>query len=190
MALTNEHEDQGKGAIALWVPCIPAPKGSGRAIPIKTGPVCRVCHVAPTRVGFIVGSADSTKDKMKDAETAIRAHLLAYLHHHPRFDAFVGPVDLELDFYFDRPKSRSREPFHTTYPDIDKLARHVLDCITPKRVKKAPDYDSPHLIRNDSHVCRLTLGKWWANESDGPGIHIHVRSIHETTIHSPMGDPA
>jgi Holliday junction resolvase RusA-like endonuclease len=41
-----------------------------------------------------------------------------------------GPVELVVDFYFDRPKSQKKAIYKTTKPDVDKLARLVADSLT------------------------------------------------------------
>jgi Holliday junction resolvase RusA-like endonuclease len=156
----------------LWVPCVPAPKGSSRAIPIKTGKACPVCRVSPVRIGFIAGSADSTKGKQDDMGKCVRAALLAYTRSHPRFGAYEGPVKLTLNFYMPRPGNRKKDIYHTTYPDFDKLTRMAVDLICPPRKGKTPDLDAPHLIRNDSQICRWGEGgKYYVtDEQPEPGV--------------------
>jgi|SRR6266850_3262278 len=40
------------------------------------------------------------------------------------------PMRVELEFYFDRPQSVKKWADKTTKPDIDKLARSILDALT------------------------------------------------------------
>lgn len=79
----------------------------------------------------------------------------------------TGPVELVAMFTFARPKSHygkrgikpSAPAEHAQRPDIDKLARALLDALTSIA------------YTDDSHVTLLTLGKTWA---DRPGCSVHV----------------
>jgi crossover junction endodeoxyribonuclease RusA len=60
----------------------------------------------------------------------------------------AGPVRIEVDFYFAKPKSAKKSLEHKiTKPDIDKLARSVLDAL------------SGIAFRDDSQVVELTFSK-------------------------------
>lgn len=41
-----------------------------------------------------------------------------------------GPVRMEVDFYFARPKSAKKRVGMTTKPDVDKLLRAIFDSLT------------------------------------------------------------
>jgi crossover junction endodeoxyribonuclease RusA len=59
-----------------------------------------------------------------------------------------GPVLVELAFYFDRPKSLKKTILHkVTKPDVDKLARAVLDALTGP------------VFKDDSQVVSLRITK-------------------------------
>lgn len=83
-----------------------------------------------------------------------------------------GPVQVRLDFYFLRPKAHFRANgqvkdsaprFPATRPDIDKLARAVLDPLTGVA------------FRDDAQVSSLTVRKYWCeNPSQVPGVRISV----------------
>lgn len=157
------YELLSNGGVEMWVPCLPAPKGSSRAvqIPIKGRTKCRVCGVLPTRVAWIAGSADSGKEKQKGMETAIRAALLSFVRDNRKFTAYNGPVKLDAHFIFEAPASRRKACQHVTYPDRDKLLRMLSDCITPPVKNKTPDLDAPHLLVNDSMACQGNTAKWY-----------------------------
>ncbi len=68
-----------------------------------------------------------------------------------------GPVSVDIQFYFDRPKKhynskglRADAPDkHTTKPDIDKLLRAVLDAMTGI------------VFKDDSQVQQVVMLKWY-----------------------------
>lgn len=70
----------------------------------------------------------------------------------------AGPVQVRIDFYFDKPKSapKNREtwPITRSSGDVDKLARAVLDAIVQAGV-----------IVDDSQVVHLEGHKWWTTEN-------------------------
>lgn len=74
----------------------------------------------------------------------------------------TNPVRVELTFYFNRPKSVKRE-FMSVKPDIDKLARSVLDSITGT------------VIKDDSQVVILNLRKEYTEQS--PGVLVRIYEI-------------
>lgn len=88
-------------------------------------------------------------------------------------DPILVPVEVDLQFYFQRPKHHygtgrnaahlkdSAPLYHSSYPDVDKLARSVLDALTESAV-----------IRDDGQVCVLTVTKKYAPT---PGVWIKLR---------------
>jgi Holliday junction resolvase RusA-like endonuclease len=73
-----------------------------------------------------------------------------------------GAINVSLMFAMEQAKS-NKKPKMTQKPDIDKLARSVLDAMT----------DS-FLIEDDSRIVHLTVTKQWATEDTLPGVLIHV----------------
>lgn len=142
--------------IRFFVPGIPAPQGSKR-------------HVGR---GILVESSKQLKPWRLDVT------MLAQAAHHgdPLDEATVA-----ITFVFPRPRKhyrtgrhahelRTDAPHrHTTKPDIDKLARAVLDALTAAGV-----------IRDDSRVADLHVTKRYG---DQPGAHIEVADgvFHTTT---------
>lgn len=78
------------------------------------------------------------------------------------------PVQITLDFYFSRPKAHFRANgqikdsaphYPATRPDIDKLARAVLDALTGVA------------FRDDAQVARLDVRKRYA-DNDPTGVRV------------------
>lgn len=75
-----------------------------------------------------------------------------------------GPVIVELSFFLKAPQRLFRltdvavEP-HTKKPDVDKLARAILDAMTGV------------LYADDSQVISLTVGKWYSRD---PRVEVAV----------------
>lgn len=81
-----------------------------------------------------------------------------------------GPVTLEVDFYFQYPKSWSRKKkettvFHTSVPDLDNLVKAVKDSLNGIAYK------------DDSQVCRSESNKYYS-ERMGIALRITPRSVH------------
>lgn len=85
---------------------------------------------------------------------------------------WTGPIHLDIDCYFERPKSLSRKkdpdgPIrHTAKPDRDNLDKAVLDAL-----KEAG------LFKDDSQVCDGAVRKWYAAKGCGPGVILAARQI-------------
>jgi crossover junction endodeoxyribonuclease RusA len=76
-----------------------------------------------------------------------------------------GGVHVTLDFALQRPKSLpKRTSQHLKKPDIDKLARAVLDALTGI------------LYHDDSEVVRLDVTKRYAAPIEAPSVRITVMS--------------
>jgi crossover junction endodeoxyribonuclease RusA len=74
-----------------------------------------------------------------------------------------GGVRVMLDFALQRPKSLpKRTSQHLKKPDIDKLARAVLDALTGI------------LYRDDSEVVRLDVTKRYAAPTEAPSVRITI----------------
>jgi len=110
-----EHKSHG----AHWhkeffVPGIPRPKGSMRAIISKS-------------TGRAIAKEDNKSSK--DWQKAIAA--AAKLNAPQR--SLNGAVELHLMFHFEKPTSAKR-PSPSVRPDLDKLCRAVLDALTKARM--------------------------------------------------------
>ena len=74
----------------------------------------------------------------------------------------TSPVRVELLFYFNKPKTVKRMHM-SVKPDIDKLSRSVLDCL------------SGRIIKDDSQVIILNARKEYTDQS--PGVLVRVYEI-------------
>jgi len=63
---------------------------------------------------------------------------------------YNGPVALGIVFTFKRPQSRLNEVVHTIKPDVDNLAKAVMDALNSVA------------WHDDSQVIRLSVSKRWA----------------------------
>jgi crossover junction endodeoxyribonuclease RusA len=79
-----------------------------------------------------------------------------------------GSVAVELTFRLPRPKAlpKRRETPHVKRPDVDKLARGVLDALTGV------------VWADDSQVAALRATKRYAGLNEPPGAVVHVRECH------------
>jgi Holliday junction resolvase RusA-like endonuclease len=86
---------------------------------------------------------------------------------------FIGPIALDIRFFFPRPKSHFRKAglkptapsHHSQKPDCDNAAKAVMDALTILG-----------LWSDDKQVCRLSVSKNYAQQ---PGAEISVREICE-----------
>lgn len=78
-------------------------------------------------------------------------------------EPFAGPVTVTLRFRFLPTTGDPYRTFHATSPDIDKLARSVLDALTVARV-----------MVDDSRVCWLEASKTYCTGVQMPGVDIRV----------------
>lgn len=73
-----------------------------------------------------------------------------------------APVSVFMDFYLPRPK-RPRYDVPAVKPDVDKLARSVLDGL-----------EAAGVITNDSRVTKLRATKHYASDVTPPGADITI----------------
>ncbi|OFT67717.1 RusA family crossover junction endodeoxyribonuclease [Corynebacterium sp. HMSC05D03] len=73
-----------------------------------------------------------------------------------------APVSVFMDFYLPSPK-RPRYDVPAVKPDVDKLARAVLDAL-----------EAAGVITNDSRVTKLRATKHYANTATPPGADITI----------------
>lgn len=80
-------------------------------------------------------------------------------------ELILAPVQVKVNFYLPRPASvkQAKRPLPIVPPDIDKLARAVLDGIG----------QSETIWRDDSQVIRLQATKYYADERQ-PGAEIEI----------------
>lgn len=131
--------------VAFIVRGTPAPQGSKRAFVAN-------------------GRAIITEDNKKSApwRDSVSAAAVDAMDGALPIDA---PVEVSVTFYFVRPASvkPAKRPFPSVKPDVDKLARAVLDGLTAGGV-----------FTDDSRVVDLTARKRYA---DVPSAQITVREV-------------
>jgi crossover junction endodeoxyribonuclease RusA len=120
-------------SVSFFVPGIPRPKGSYRPISIKSKKGQRTVLLSP---------ASTVEWQAKVALAAREA----------RVPLAEGPVAVFLVFVLPRPKKPTHP--YPTRPDIDKLARAVLDGLTGVA------------FGDDGQVCRLFAWKYWPTDGD------------------------
>jgi len=140
--------------IRFFVPGMPVPQGSKSAMQ----------HKNTGKVVMFDQSSKRLKPWRKSIKTLAQAAMGG--------DAWDGPVAVCLDFTFPRPKNhygsgkninvlkQSAPAWKTTKPDIDKLARAVLDGLTGA------------LFIDDKQVAKLTATKLFAERPERYGVHI------------------
>ena len=148
----------------------PVPQGSMRAFLVKGRPILT-----------------STSKNLKEWRNLIAYQANSYLTESvgwgPSSDRLVGfypylyPVTVSAKFYFARPKShlkksggltKSAPKFKQSKPDVDKLARAVLDALTGV------------FFEDDSQVVLLKVAKEYAEPGVGPGVEISIERYDET----------
>jgi Holliday junction resolvase RusA-like endonuclease len=139
---------------------VPVPKGSKRVVPIRRG-------------GALIRHAAIEAPKVKQWETIVRETAHDAAVRAGLTEPSNAPVEVEITFWIQRPQGHYRTGTHSdqlrpsapihpaTKPDVDKLARAILDAITGI------------LITDDSRVIRIAARKvyGWPPAAD---ITIHA----------------
>lgn len=91
-----------------------------------------------------------------------------------------GPLSVEIGFRLPPPKKqpKGRHPtwHHQKTNDLDKLARAVLDALSPKQARgKKPGYQG--MWEDDGQVAVLLVSKKWATLPEPPGATIIVTTM-------------
>ena len=107
---------------------------------------------------------ESSKD-VKGWRDAISAECRIWLASHPA-EPIDAPVHVCIDFAFPKPKSDPHRHWHAVNPDLDKLARAVLDAL----VKGA-------VLKDDSRVAILQARKAYCTDGEPAGARITVESL-------------
>lgn len=90
-----------------------------------------------------------------------------WLDHHPR-PPLDEPVAITLAFRFPPVKGDRFRTRHSSKPDIDKIARGVLDALV-----------QAGLLHDDALVWRLTAEKTYAEDNQAIGVTVTVRACGE-----------
>ena len=121
--------------LSFTVGGVPAPQGSKTAMP----------NGALVEAGSAVGRA-----KVRAWRQDVHA---AAVHAMRDRATFQAPVALHVTFIMPRPKSRKRDVWHATKPDLDKLIRATADALT-----------SAGVLRDDSLICSVKAAKRYTDE--------------------------
>lgn len=133
--------------ITFRVASVPVPKGSMKAF---------------VRGGRPILTSDNPS--LKGWEAIVRAQAQAHI------PALIpGPVSVSLAFACKRTQSlpKRREVAHQTKPDVDKLARAVLDALTGVA------------FSDDAQVTKLACTKRYALEGEQPGVLVTLAQESE-----------
>jgi crossover junction endodeoxyribonuclease RusA len=121
----------------------PAPQGSKR-------------HVGGGRMIEMSKAVGPWREAVR-SQTQIRVDKAGYLR-------FTGPLAVSIDFYLPRPKSAPKSAlWPAKRPDLDKLARAVLDGLTDGGAWE-----------DDGQVVKLQLVKHYADANNLPGCDIEI----------------
>ncbi len=168
----------GARTLTFTVDGLPQTKGSAKAF-VVFADVERAVAVYRKTGRKISPRAYITNDnpKAKDWQTAVMDAALEARRGGPLVagELMAGPVVADLTFYLERPqKIRSSIVSHTTRPDVDKLARCVLDGLTGV------------LYVDDGQVVAIRLAKQYAPIDGRPGVTI---TISEAAVADPAAPP-
>jgi Holliday junction resolvase RusA-like endonuclease len=126
-------------SFSIWVSGKAAPQGSKKGYVINGRAI-------------LVDASEGNKAWRKKVTETVKAH--------EQYIRYKGAVNVSLAFYMEKAKS-NKTGFMMQKPDIDKLARSVLDALTDSET-----------IEDDSRVVHLTCSKTWADEQ--PGVLITI----------------
>jgi len=145
---------------SLHVAGTPRPQGSKRAFPVQRG----------GKPGAVLVDANPSTAQWRADVTAAALALPGM----PPSEPVTGPLAVRLVFALPRPRSapRKRRTWPAGRPDIDKLARAVLDSLTAAGV-----------WRDDGQVCALHVIK----DYPGPGVAQTIPGVLITVTHIEEG---
>lgn len=127
--------------VQFWVDGVPVPQGSKRAFVVNGRAVL----------------ADVKSEQLKKWRRAVAENAQALLA-----ETFDCALEVRVEFVTVRPVSVKRE-YPLVAPDVDKLARAVLDGLTQSG-----------LIKDDARVVRLVAEKRYGSQ---PGARVSVRPL-------------
>jgi len=130
-------------------------------------------QIAPGGRKYIKKRADGSPHPIH----AFKAAVMAACRDFGPQETLQGPVWLSVSFFFPRPKSHmgtgrnagklkpSAPALHVQRPDVDNLAKGVMDAMTQAGV-----------WRDDDQIVRLIVAKAWRDPGEMPGVEIEVRA--------------
>jgi Holliday junction resolvase RusA-like endonuclease len=132
---------------------------------------------ATVRGGFASVYTDAQTRKYEASITAIARDKMAGR------SPFEGPLSVTLRFRMPIPKSATKrvrdgmaagEIAHCGRPDIDNLAKAVLDAIGEDAAAKKMGLEARVVFANDSQIVRLIAAKLYAEQ---PGVDVRVEAF-------------
>lgn len=153
---------------AEWVEGLPTSKGSLSAIPLPV--TCPACgnRVPPglVRHAMVEKKSAAARERLDAWGTALAYHFNKYSPAGIVKGTYLQPVSVAATFYMPRPKSAPSYVMRPTKtPDIDKLARVVLDALTGR------------VITDDRQVVELNVLEYYAVKGHPPGVEIQVWTV-------------
>lgn len=103
----------------------------------------------------------------------IREHAIDHFHDAPRLCA----LNVLIVASFSRPKSgkNKKASFHTRRPDVDNVAKAVLDALSPLEIRGHTVFGGVWL--DDSQIVSLHTVKRWCDVDQTPNISISVWTL-------------
>ena len=153
------HSPDPSTELRFWIPGDPKGQPRPRAFARRMG------------AKFVARMYDS--DAADAWKAAVDAQLVEIARTHS-LEPFAGRCSVILQFYFQRPKSHLRTSGtvkdsapgpHTSKPDLDNLAKLVLDRITR----------NGRFWGDDAQVDMLAIGKEWAKTGEAGGVLVTIR---------------
>ena len=153
------HSPDPSTELRFWIPGDPKGQPRPRAFARRMG------------AKFVARMYDS--DAADAWKAAVDAQLVEIARTHS-LEPFAGRCSVILQFYFQRPKSHLRTSGavkdsapgpHTSKPDLDNLAKLVLDRITR----------NGRFWGDDAQVDMLAIGKEWAKAGEAGGVLVTIR---------------
>lgn len=110
-------------------------------------------------------AVDANASKLKPWRKAVTQQTLQQLQD---WELTADPIQVTVDIFLPRPRTVTR-PLHTVKPDLDKLARAILDGIT----------DTKAVWVDDSQVIDLRARKHYVWEELEPQVAIRIYNALE-----------
>ncbi len=139
--------------ITIEVEGSPAPQGSKSVVMMKGRPV------------MLEGKSKNGRAAHKAWRNQVHVECSTWKG---RMGMVEGPLRVKIAFRLERPAAGAFRTFHATKPDLDKLARAVLDSMT-----------SSGIIADDSRIAQLWLAKHYVDDDDVTGCTIQIESLAE-----------
>lgn len=141
--------------VTIRVNGVPAPQGSKTAF-VRNG-----------KAILVDGNTAAKREKHANWRADVRDAALDWREANNVTTLIDQPVHLKVAFDMPRPKSRRRDTYHATTPDLSKLVRATEDALTGI------------VWRDDCLVALLTVGKRYvpADGSATPGATITIEPL-------------